>query len=289
MADPEGPANSSPVNMTISHLYVATCTTSARPRSLAIRTMLCFACAATASWANAQEDAQGKTAQWALGAAVRAEQELYKGTGRETVLLPLVRFENRYVSVQLPTVELKLPQLSLGRSSGLDFRLMATYEGDGYKASDSAFLAGMSARKASVWAGAKATWETPLTELSVEWLRDASGNSGGRVVNLELETEFDVGASLEISPRVGVSMLDQRYVDYYYGVRLGEASLSRPVYAGRSARNYELGVRATYAYSRQHLFIFDASRTKLSQTITASPLVDRSSQAEFSLVYAYRF
>ena len=251
--------------------------------------MLCLAFAASASMANAQEDAHGKTAQWALGAAVRAEQELYKGTGSETDLVPLVRFENRYVLVQLPAVELKLPQVALGRSSNLDFRLMATYEGDGYKASDSAFLAGMSARKASVWAGAKVTWETPLAELSAELLRDASGNSGGRVVNLELETEFDVGTSLEISPRIGVSMLDQKYVNYYYGVRLGEASLSRSAYTGRSARNYELGVRATYAYDKQHMFIFDASRTKLSQSIRDSPLVDRSSQAAFLLSYAYRF
>jgi outer membrane protein len=248
-------------------LYVADRNTSAGLRLLAGRAMLCFACAASASTSTAQDDGQGKTAQWALGAAVRAEQELYKGTGRETALLPVVRFENRYFLVQLPTVELKLRQVALGRSSSLDFRLMAAYEDDGYKASDSAFLAGMSARNASVWAGVKATWETPLAELSAEWLRDASG----------------------ISPRVGVSMLDQQYVNYYYGVRLGEASLSRPAYTGRSARNYELGVRATYAYGKQHLIILDASRTKLSQSITASPLVDRSSQAELSLVYAYRF
>ena len=116
-----------------------------------------------------------------------------------------------------------------------------------------------------------------------------SGNSGGRVVNLELETEFDAGTSLEISPRVGVSMLDQKYVDYYYGVRLGEASLSRPAYTGRSARNVELGVRATYAYGKQHLFIFDASSTKLARSIRDSPIVGRSSQAAFLLSYAYRF
>ncbi|MFN7483608.1 MAG: MipA/OmpV family protein [Betaproteobacteria bacterium] len=289
MADPEEPTNSSEVRMVRSSLYVADRNTSAGLRLLAGRAVLCFACAASASTSTAQDDGQGKAAQWALGAAVRAEQDLYKGTGRETALLPVVRFENRYFLVQLPTVELKLPQFALGRSSSLDFRLMATYEDDGYKASDSAFLAGMSARNASVWAGVKATWETPLAELSAEWLRDASGNSGGRIVNLELETEFDVGTSLEISPRVGVSMLDQQYVNYYYGVRLGEASLSRPAYTGRSARNYELGVRATYAYGKQHLIILDASRTKLSQSITASPLVDRSSQAELSLVYAYRF
>lgn len=289
MADADEPTNSPQVNMTRLHLSVADLTTRAGMRLLARRTMLCLACAASASMANAQEDAQGKTAQWALGAAVRAEQELYKGTGGETGLVPLVRFENRYVLVQLPAVELKLPQVALGRSSNLDFRLMATYEGDGYKASDSAFLAGMSARKASVWAGAKVTWETPLAELSAELLRDASGNSGGRVVNLELETEFDVGTSLEISPRIGVSMLDQKYVNYYYGVRLGEASLSRSAYTGRSARNYELGVRATYAYDKQHMFIFDASRTKLARSIRDSPLVGRSSQAAFLLSYAYRF
>ena len=275
--------------MSSPRLHITCLTTRTGLRLFARRTLLLLACAASASKADAEEEAQGKTAQWAIGAAVRAEQELYKGTGRETDLLPLVRFENRYVLVQLPGAELKLPKVALGRSSSLDLRLMATYEGDGYSGSDSEFLAGMSARKASVWTGAKLTWETPLAELSAELLRDASGNSGGRVVNLELEAELDVGANLEITPRVGVSMLDQKYVDYYYGVRPGEAALSRPAYSGRSARNFELGVRATYAYDKKHLFIFDASRTKLSQSIRDSPLVDQSSQAAFALSYAYRF
>lgn len=251
--------------------------------------MLCVACAASASMANAQDDAPGNTAHWALGAAARAEQELYKGTGSETDLVPLVLFENRYVLVRLPTVELKLSRVDLGHASSLDFRVMATYEGDGYKASDSPFLAGMSERKASVWAGAKLTWETPWAELSAELLRDASGHSGGRVVHLELETDFDVGASIEIAPRIGVSMLDQKYVSYYYGVRLGEAAAARPAYAGRSARNQELGVRATYTYGTRHLFIADASRTRLSRSIADSPLVGRSSQSAYFVGYVYRF
>lgn len=267
-------------------------TSGGRPRALRrgmAGTLLCIACGAFAPLANAQKDGQGDASRWAVGVGVLAEQELYRGTGSENNLVPLIRYENRYLLVQLPSVELKLPKLELGRSSSLDFRVVATYEDEGYKASDSAFLAGMTERKASLWAGAKVTWEVPFAELSAEWLGDASGNSKGRIFNLELETDFDVGSNVEIAPRVGLKMFDRKYADYYFGVRSGEASLARPTYAGRSGRNYELGVRATYSYGKQHMFIFDASTTGLSKAIKDSPLVDRSSQRAIFLGYLYRF
>jgi len=226
---------------------------------------------------------------WGLGFAAISVQKPYAGMERETKALPMLQYENRWVRVFGPGVELKLPSLELGGTQQIDFRLVAKFDGSGYEAKDAAILNGMAERKGGFWAGAKASWRHDIAQLSAEWTADASSHSKGQRLDLKLEKSWRLGRQLMFSPRLGVSWQDKKYVDYYFGVRGTEAQAGRVAYAGQAALNTELGLRSVYMFDPRHSMFLDLGVSRLAKEIKDSPLVDRSTENRVFVGYLYRF
>ena len=221
--------------------------------------------------------------QWGLGLAVDVQQEAYRDMGNDTQGIPLIYFENYWVRVMGPSVELKLPP-----AGPVSFRLKARYSLDGYEASDSPALAGMAEREDGVWIGGQATWHTPFANLSAELMGDASSNSEGRQFKLQADRRFTSG-KFSFTPRLAAVHLDQEYVGYYYGVNASEATPGRAQYGGESTVNMEVGLRIDYTLSPKQNVFFDLRSTRLGDGIQDSPLVDRSNQTGLRVGYLYRF
>ncbi|MDH0864322.1 MipA/OmpV family protein [Mitsuaria sp. GD03876] len=232
----------------------------------------------------AQADASSSTgSSWGLGLTVGLDRKPYRDFDDETQVLPLLVYENRWVRVAGPTLDLKL----LGRESwtaGLRLR----YAGDGYEADDSPFLQGMAERKSSFWLGGAAAWRTGWATLSAEVLGDASGHSKGTRMSLGVERRFSAGA-FDLTPRVVGHRVDRKFVDYYYGVRAEEATARRAAHAGAASTNLELGLRVGYAIAPRHRLSLDLSTTRLGDAIQDSPLVERRRQDSARLSYLYLF
>lgn len=255
---------------------------------------LAAAIAAAALAFPIQALAQGKPGEpegssWGLGLGAGVKQQAYRGMDRDTKALPLLQFENQYVKVFGPGLELKLPGLRISDTQRLSFGLIGKYDGSGYEAEDSPFLAGMEERKGGLWAGGQVKWENDLANLSARWTADASGNSKGQQFSLGLERSFRLGPQFMLSPRLVATWQDRKTVDYYYGVRAGEARAGRAAYQGESGVNTELALRGMYLFDRQHSLFVDVGVTRLHAGIKNSPLVDRSSESNVFVGYMYRF
>lgn len=235
---------------------------------------------AVAQTANTGE---GQSSQWGLGAGVAVVQKPYRDIDTDVLPLPLLSYENRWISAAVPRLDLKL-----NASEAFSLRLRAKYAGDGYDADDSPYLSGMEDRKGGVWAGGAMIWKTGIVDLSAEVLGDVSGESKGTRAKLLAERRFASGA-FGITPRVGVEWVDSKFVDYYYGVKTSEVRADRAFYEGESTANVEVGVRMDYTLARRHTLFLDASATRFGSGIKDSPLVDSSSQTALSLGYIYRF
>jgi len=256
-------------------------------RRLATRfsTGLLILTAVTASASALAQDPPFKRgeSQWGIGMGVDVQQEAYRGVGNDTQGIPLIYFENYWVRVLGPSVELKLPP-----AGPVSFRLKARYSLDGFEASDSPYLAGMTDREDGVWIGGEASWRMPFVNLSAELMGDASSNSEGRQFRLQADRRFASG-KFSFTPRLAAVHLDQEYVGYYYGVNASEAILGRTRYGGDSTVNLEVGLRIDYTLSlKQNVFV-DLRSTRLGDGIKDSPLVDRSSQTGLRMGYLYRF
>lgn len=240
--------------------------------------------------------AQGKPGEggeggssWGLGLGVGSKQQAYRGIDRDTKALPLLQYENQYVKIMGPGAELKLPGLRISDTQRLSFGLIGKYEGSGYEAKDSPYLAGMAEREGGFWLGGKVQWDNEWANVSARWTADASGNSKGQQFSLGLERNFRLTPQFMLSPRLVATWQDRKTVDYYYGVRAGEARPGRAAYLGESGVNTELGLRGMYLFDRHHSVMVDVGVTRLHSGIKNSPLVDRSSETGVFLGYMYRF
>lgn len=221
--------------------------------------------------------------QWGLGVGLSSETSPYRGVDTETQVLPMVTYENRYVRVMGPSLDLKLPS-----AGPVSLALRARYSDAGYKASDAAELQGMDERKGGLWLGARADWRLPWAQLTAEWLGDANGRSDGQQLKLEASRRFKIG-TVGLKPHLALVWQDRDYVDYYYGVRAAESRAGRAAYAGSSAVNTELGLQLNLPLAPGHSVFVDLSHTFLGSAIKDSPLVDRSGVSSVRAAYVYRF
>ena len=249
----------------------------------ALRLVAALLIATPALAQNSPPDGQQPASLTIAGIGAGAVREPYRGVGTKARVLPLLIYENDWVSAALPSIGLKL-----GSTGPVKYRLIGRLGFDGYKAKDSDNLRGMERRKESLWVGGAAIWDTGMGELSLEVTGDAMGNSKGRMLLLEYEKRFDFG-DLAVTPRLGVRNVDRKYVDYYFGVKPGEAIAGRPVYLGKSATQTEGGLRFTYATGSNEMLFLDMSARLLGKPVQDSPLVERRYQASVFAGWLYRF
>lgn len=248
---------------------------------LPTRLSLCTAALLGAGAALAQPATESA---WGVGLGVNLKQKAYSGMGTSTTVIPLLSYENRWVRVAGPVLDLKLPA-----QGPLVMALRARYAfEDGYEPDDAPVLNGMAERKSSVWLGAHVLWRGSLADLGAEWLADASGHSKGQRLRLSAERTWRMG-SVGMTPRLAVQWNDRKTVDYYYGVRANEALPGRPAYSAGAATHVELGLRSTYTWAPQHGVYLDLSTTRLGSGARHSPLVDSSTESALRLGYLYRF
>jgi len=243
-----------------------------------------FALALATTTVHADEQPhEDRGPKWGLGLGVSSETSPYRGVDTETKVLPMLSFENRYVRVLGPSLDLKLP--SVGPVS---LALRARYSDQGYKASDAAELQGMDERKGGLWLGARADWRLPWAQLSAEWQGDANGRSDGQQIKFEASRRFQVG-TVGLKPHLALVWQDSAYVDYYHGVRAAESRAGRATYVGSAAVNTELGLQLNLPLAPGHSVFMDLSHTFLGSAIKDSPLVERSGVSAVRAAYVYRF
>lgn len=257
---------------------------------LAIFTALAAGLAGTAA-AQAPQSTQAaeadSTTQWGLGVAGGVFQQPYEGVSNKKRALPLLYVENSWLRIAGPSADIKLGNWTGGYGS-IEVAARLKYEGMGYEASDSPVLAGMDERKESFWAGGAVAWKSPIARLGVEWVGDASGHSKGQQLQLQVDRRFAMGR-FALTPRVQAQWLDKKYVDYYYGVKAGEALPGRAQYTGKAATTLGVGLRADYQLQARQSIFLDLAVTSLPSEIKDSPLVGRSSVSRASIGYLYRF
>jgi len=251
---------------------------------------LALVAASAAGQEGAPEPEDSRSFSWGLGLAALTQQQGYSGIDRETIAIPVIYFENAWVQLFGPWLDIKLPELEWRGEQKLEYGVRTQLFGfNGYEADDAPILAGMDERKSGIFAGPFAKWSNPIVDVSLEWLVDASGNSEGQRTTLGLERQYHVGEHLMFTPGVTATWMDEEYVDYYYGVRGAEARAGRPAYSAGSTMNADFSLRTDYLFDRHHAVFGMLQYTALGAEIKDSPLTDRSGETMVLLGYMYRF
>ncbi|WP_140720651.1 MULTISPECIES: MipA/OmpV family protein [Gammaproteobacteria] len=244
------------------------------------------AMALSTAWAPsafAQDDASRDSGQWALGLGAVVLDQPYRDIDREVFPLPLISYESKWISATVPVLDLKFYS-----TDSLSLRARVRLSGEGYESDDSPALTGMEDRKRSLWAGGAVNWKTDFVNVSGEVLADTLGNSKGTRAKVQIDRRFAAGR-FGFTPRLAAEWVDDKYVDYYYGVRQSEVLADRAFYEGKATTNVQFGLRVDYSPSRHHAMFIDVAATRFGSTIEDSPLVDQSTGTTIAVGYAYRF
>jgi MipA family protein len=234
-------------------------------------------------------DGEPPASSWGIGIAALTMQQAYTDIDRNNFAIPLFFYDSARFSLFGLGGEFKLPALKLADDQELTFGLGLQIDPGGYKAEDSPFLVGMDDRKGGLWTGLTSTWSNPLVNVSAQWMTDASSYSKGQRMSLGLERSFFVGDKLMFTPSVTAMWMDDKYADYYYGVRKSEARIGRPAYIAESSMNTQFSLRTDYMMDEHQALFLLLEYTALGSEIKDSPLTDSASETMVLGGYLYRF
>jgi len=225
-------------------------------------------------------DGQDGGSHWGLGGGIGARGLPYKGYGTRVEPAPYAFYDSRWISFVGTTFDLKAWQ-----GDGFTFSLRTKFSlFDGYSHSDAAIFHGMADRNGALWYGPHVGWHYGSFSVSSEYLF----SSRGQKAELSFERGFDVGR-WRFAPHIGFQYMNRKDVDYYYGVRPSEATLTRPVYDGKSTVNVTAGVSATWRLGARQSIRGDVGVTQFGSGITDSPLVGKKTAPSVMVGYIYRF
>lgn len=157
-----------------------------------------------------------------------------------------------------------------------------------YSPNESPALAGMDHRQWSVDGGLQLSHRAGRWQLSLRAVHDLLGRHQGLLGSAGVS--YDLGTpKLSVAPGLGVEWEGADFVDYYYGVRPGEARSGRPGYDGRAAANPYAALRVRYSFNR-HWGVFTYLRHSwLDEAITDSPIVGKSTVYSGVAAVTYSF
>lgn len=221
-----------------------------------------------------------------VGLLAFARSQPYKGMNGNLLLIPALNIEKSGFYLRGITAGYHL--LSFKQRNSIDLILRPRLVG--YRADDGGeAFQGMHNRSDSLHGGLSANMQFDSLKLNIDALTDLLGKSKGQEVSATVGNAFRLDNALSITPSVGLKWQSEKYTDYYYGVTPQEASLTRPLYKGKSVLNYTAGLNVNYLLNKQsHLFAqFEYER--LGSEITDSPLVEDNKIMRFYLGYGWRF
>lgn len=233
----------------------------------------------------ASEEQGDKPRNAYLGGGAYIQTQPYAGADPIVLPSPVIFADNRLFYVRWTRVGMYVyGQQNWGIS------ITAQPRPFGYLASDAAILNGMAERRTSWEAGLAIGGENRYGFAEFTWFRDILDNSNGSLLRLELGKFIERGKWTWV-PSVYIIRFDDKFNDYYYGVRPDEARTGRPAYTASAGFNLAAQTYLKYSFTRNWHFLGNIRGDLLADTIKNSPLVDKGYMLSglLSIMYSFEY
>jgi outer membrane protein len=217
------------------------------------------------------------------GAGLVVKKEIYKGFDRRVIPLPTIGYRGDKLTVLAPFVSYDLAQFE-----AIKFSLRAAPRFQGFDDSDSDIFEGMEERRFSMDTGVGLRYAKNDWKIDIGAMFDVLNRSNGYELHSRLGRVFNYGPFF-FEPKVTVSYVDDKHVDYYYGVASDEVNSFRSQYSGESAVNTSFDFSVSTPIFFGGFTSVSVGRTWFGSGITDSPLVGDSSDYSFRMAFAKYF
>ena len=221
--------------------------------------------------------------EWGLGIGIAAQRPPQKGTDTQVVALPFPSYEGERLSLGFGSIG-----YALANTERFRFAVEGQLRFDGYDPDDSQALAGLEERDVTLDAGFSITAIDEWGIATIKVMGDALGVHKGYEISASYQYPMQFNR-WTVVPSIGVNLPSAELVEYYYGVKLTEATADRPAYSGKSVVNATVGLNAMYKLADHWEVIGGAEYTRLGDGITDSPIIAIDNEVIAYTALVYRF
>lgn len=229
--------------------------------------------------AQAPQQPQG----WMYGFGINAAQDVYTDFDNRIIPIPIIGYVGERLRIYGPFVSYQLLQK---RQLTIEAQLVPVFAG--YEQDDSPVFEGMEDRDFSYAAGLGVNYNVDSWVFSVSGNADILGRFDGYQMTGSAGKTFRIQGFM-IEPTIGVTYQDSNYVDYYYGVRTEETTLTRAAYKGDSAINTEVSLAVSTRRFLGGMTRFEIGATFFDDSISDSPITDDDMAMNAMLIYTRFF
>lgn len=223
-----------------------------------------------------------------LGPGVLYIQDPYKGVDADVYPIPMFIYRGERLSVFGP----RATWAFVGEKDRWGVEALFRLRLEGYEDDDSRYLRGMDDRDGTLELGLRYVHDLDIAVLGAEFSHDVLGEHDGYELRFTASRGFnnvlDV-ESLRLTPWVGVSWRSGDLNDYYYGVRPGEATGTRPSYEADGSAGLLTGLQVDYPLTEKWNLFGMLNFEWLTDEITDSPIVGRDYITSAMLGVLYEF
>jgi outer membrane protein len=217
------------------------------------------------------------------GLGIGINQEIYKGYDYRFIPLPIVGYRAEDFRVIGPFISYDALQIS-----DVEITLQAAPRFQGFDASDSYIFENMDERKFSMDAGAGLTYEKKNWKIGFSGMFDILGRSKGYELKSNISKVFNAGP-IFFEPRISISYLDEKHIDYYYGVNANEVNSNTYEYVGQSAINSTVSFSVSTPILLGGFTMLSLDYKIFDSSITESPLVEDTGSLSARLLFSKFF
>jgi len=226
---------------------------------------------------------------YAVGVAAAVTQQPYRGAGNSRLLYPfLTSVEDSTLTENAFVARNGTYGFRHVTSSGIEMGVLGHLEVLGFGDDPDPPLDELKPPQWTVEVGPSIGWRRGPIQPDVALRKGVWGGHDGWVGQFSLSAPVELAQGFVV-PYVAINFLGSEYLEHYFGVRpRADRSTELPAYeVPDKARNYTLGLRASYRISDLWVLTGSTSLVLLDDAITASPLVDRDMLGSVTLGLAY--
>lgn len=217
------------------------------------------------------------------GFGLGLSREIYQGFDRRVIPLPILGYRSEKLEVYGPFVS-----YDVFEAKAVEFSVKLAPRFQGTDEDDSDVFIGMDERKFSMDLGVGVSYQKQNWKTTASAMFDVLGRSDGYELEFQVGRVFGYGPVF-VEPSISVSYLDDKHVDYYYGVREYEVAENRGFYQGKSAVNTAVGISVSTPIFFGGFTQLALDYTWYDSSITDSPIVEDDTNLSLRFLFSKMF
>lgn len=215
-----------------------------------------------------------------IGGGVSSKESFYLGTNEKKELIPFI-----YLVYKRLELDFSGAKLELIEKNNTSIKLLANFNSDGYKSSDSVYLNGLSNKEGGILGGIEISKNIEFTGSNLSF--SILANNNGKLYLGEFTQIIPFSEKLIFIPKLKFKYMESKYATHYFGISSKEKSGIINMYTIDNSHSSEIELMLLYLINNKISLMSLFNMEALSKEIKNSPIINNSNNISLKLIVTY--